>query len=430
MPHLLAYSLSRHFCDMSKRRSLGACLAAVSLLVLLSGCNPSKGSKVLGEAYVAPATLNLRSELAYESRTAAVLKHGDHLKIVGVRRRFYRVQTDDGVAGWVNSTQLISKEDMGSLKESMERYKQLPSQGKATAYDALNVHVDPSRQSLAFYQIPEGGSADVIGHQIAPRVTGAPSVGFVLKQPARTAPAKEKKPGKTVSLRPPKPPAPQPPANWVELSRERVPPKDSDPKKENEPKPELPPVPMEDWFLVRTKDQKIGWVLARMLLMSIPDEVAQYAEGARITSYFDLGAVQDEDLVKHHWLWTTASKTLPYDFDGMRVFIWNRRRHRYETAYRERNMVGVYPVSVNKAEPGSTNRTFSLVVKDANGTLWKKVYAFDGMRAWSTGTQPYEPGKGSPEEQVDQDGLPTSSRPSWWQRRWQSVKRLFGGKSK
>lgn len=427
MPHLLAYSLSHHFCDRWKRRCRCVCLFSVFLFALLSGCKSPNGPQVLGEAYVAPAILNLRSELAYESRTVAVLKHGDRLKIVGVRRRFYKVQTDNGIAGWVNSTQLISKEDIDSLKESMERYRHLPSQGKATAYDALNVHMDPSRQSLAFYQIPDGGSVDVIGHQIAPRITGAPSIGFVLKQPARTQPAKEQKKPKAVSLRPPKPPAPKPPANWVELSRERVSPKDGEPKKESEPKPELPPVPMEDWFLVRMKDQKIGWVLARMLQMSIPDEVAQYAEGGRITSYFDLGAVQDEDLVKHHWLWTTVSKTLPYDFDGIRVFIWNRRRHRYETAYRERNMVGVYPVSVDKAAAGTTNRTFALVIKDANGTLWKKVYVFDGMRAWSTGTQPYEPGRGAPEEQLD---LPISSRPSWWQRRWQSVKRLFGGKSK
>ena len=43
---------------------------------------------------------------------------------------------------------------------------------------------------------------------------------------------------------------------------------------------------MEDWNLVRTKDGKAGWVLSRMLVMAIPDEVAQYSEGARITSLF------------------------------------------------------------------------------------------------------------------------------------------------
>ena len=41
-----------------------------------------------------------------------------------------------------------------------------------------------------------------------------------------------------------------------------------------------------------------GWVLTRRLFMSIPDEVAQYAEGKRIVSYFSLGETRDGQLVK------------------------------------------------------------------------------------------------------------------------------------
>ena len=60
---------------------------------------------------------------------------------------------------------------------------------------------------------------------------------------------------------------------------------------------------------MRTADKKVGWVLARNLYMGIPDDVAQYAEGQRISSYFDLGAVEDEEKgTKHNWLWTTSSK--------------------------------------------------------------------------------------------------------------------------
>ena len=58
------------------------------------------------------------------------------------------------------------------------------------------------------------------------------------------------------------------------------------------------PIPLEDWYLVRTKDGKAGWVLSRMVSMAIPDEVAQYAEGHRITSYFSLGKVDDDGVQK------------------------------------------------------------------------------------------------------------------------------------
>ena len=65
---------------------------------------------------------------------------------------------------------------------------------------------------------------------------------------------------------------------------------------------------MDDWSLVRTQDGKVGWVLTRALSMAIPDEVAQYAEGHRITSYFALGHIEDGDSVKNNWLWTTITK--------------------------------------------------------------------------------------------------------------------------
>ena len=77
--------------------------------------------------------------------------------------------------------------------------------------------------------------------------------------------------------------------------------------------------------------------------MAIPDDVAQYAEGHRITSYFALSDVRDGDAVKHNWLWTTiASGDHPYDFDSFRVFTWSLRRHRYETAYIQRNVCLLY----------------------------------------------------------------------------------------
>ena len=113
-----------------------------------------------------------------------------------------------------------------------------------------------------------------------------------------------------------------------------------------------------------------------MVSMAIPDDVAQYAEGARITSYFSLGDVTDQEgKPKHHWLWTTLSSPLEsYQFDGFRVFIFNTRRNRYETAYRERDLMGYYPVETSTLEitegrsrlkaPG-----FSLIVVDDSGQL-------------------------------------------------------------
>ena len=117
--------------------------------------------------------------------------------------------------------------------------------------------------------------------------------------------------------------------------------------------------------------------------MAIPDEVAQYAEGKRIVSYFPLGIIEDGELKKHIWLWTTTSDSKqPWDFDSFRVFVWSLRRHRYETAYIERNLQGYSPVQLKEVEMASKSGTtkspgFSICV-EKNGQRVRREYALLG----------------------------------------------------
>lgn len=180
------------------------------------------------------------------------------------------------------------------------------------------------------------------------------------------------------------PAGPKLPSNWRELSKGALAP----PPPPVQPAAPPAPVPMDDWELIRTKDGRVGWVLSRMITMAIPDEVAQYAEGHRITSYFAMGEVHDEDKVKHNWLWTTIGKgPQAYDFDSFRFFIWSRHHHRYETAYIQRGVVGHYPIDVNTSGPMPS---FTVVLEDENGNLFKKTYAFNGSRVNLVATTPYE----------------------------------------
>ena len=115
--------------------------------------------------------------------------------------------------------------------------------------------------------------------------------------------------------------------------------------------------------------------------MNIPDEVAQYSEGHRITSYFATGDVNDNGQMRHHWLWTTiAEQRQPYEFDSFRYFIWNLRKHRYETAYVERNLKGYFPVEVHPVQVTSGQKTdtfpgFSLMVEE-DGVRYRKTYSY------------------------------------------------------
>jgi hypothetical protein len=211
---------------------------------------------------------------------------------------------------------------------------------------------------------------------------------------------------------PPPGPAPKPPENWVEMSRTEYEDEDDAPK---------PTVKSDDWSLVRKANGQSGWVLMRMLSLAIPDEVAQYAEGQRITSYFSLGEVRDEEKgeTKHHWLWTTLSKpTQHHQFDGLRVFIYNAKRHRYETAYRERELKGYYPVTTHESEVTEGRKTmkvpgFSVIVEGENRQRVKKSYAFQGYRVTRLGIVPVETPKAaqSPVDAITQMAPPAAPRP-------------------
>jgi len=67
---------------------------------------------------------------------------------------------------------------------------------------------------------------------------------------------------------------------------------------------------------------------------------------------------------------------LPYDFDQIRVFTWNVRKHRYETAYREHGLNGVLPVTVTSEsfDKEGTLPVFIVRVKDDSGNISERKY--------------------------------------------------------
>jgi hypothetical protein len=203
----------------------------------------------------------------------------------------------------------------------------------------------------------------------------------------RTPPAKRTKKPKEPEFPPLfRPPAPALPTDWQDRSvpryRELV---THSPSATGAPK-----AGGDDWFLVRLADKKVGWVLARNVFMLVPDEIAQYAEGQRITAYTALGEVKDGGQMKPNWLWTTSTGGLrPYDFDSYRVFVWSTRRHRYETAFIQRNVEGFYPVEAVDL-PNNDEKGFALVLRDKDGKLNRVTHGFSGYRVRVIGKEPYQ----------------------------------------
>jgi hypothetical protein len=67
---------------------------------------------------------------------------------------------------------------------------------------------------------------------------------------------------------------------------------------------------------------------------------------------------------------------MDFDFNQARVYTWNVKRHRYETAYREHNLNGVLPLTVTQEnfDKEGTLPVFVLRVKDENGNTTERKY--------------------------------------------------------
>jgi hypothetical protein len=115
---------------------------------------------------------------------------------------------------------------------------------------------------------------------------------------------------------------------------------------------------MEDWWLVRDSKGQTGWLYSRMIDVAEPDVLSRYSEGQRIVGAYILDHANDPDsgvldngvvvtsIPEYVTVLSPYKAGLPYDFDQVRVFIWNTRKHRYETSFRERNIVGYLPVQI------------------------------------------------------------------------------------
>jgi hypothetical protein len=344
--------------------------------ILYCGCSTKPAAAPsIGVAYAGPATLSLHADVETKAPVVAIAHHGDKLEIMARRRRlWYKVRTKTGVEGWALDRDLLDTAQMQRLEKLADEAKGLPSQGIASTFASVNVHAEPNRVATSFIQLQAKEEFETLQHRVEPRAA-LPRRELLPPAPKKEVPKKAGKQEKGSAVPPPSAPsAPEPPADWLELS-----------KSAGEPAPEAPPgkpVLNDDWTLIRTKSGQTGWVLTNAIYLEIPDEVAQYAEGHRITSYFSIGKTLDAGEQKDIWLWTTSEALgEDHDFDSYRVFTWSLRHHRYETGYIQRRERGYFPVI---AKPGE----FSVCLEKKDGTRARKLYTLNGNSVRPAGEAP------------------------------------------
>jgi hypothetical protein len=235
--------------------------------------------------------------------------------------------------GWIEQRYLVDEQTYDALQKLTQENLNDPVQSPGVLRNETNLHITPSREAEHLYQLSAGAKVSVLKRATAEKLLGATA-----------EPAKSKR------------------ASGGRASSGPL---------------------LEDWWLVRDSENRVGWVLARMVDLDVPLDIAQYAEGQRIVAFFALNQVQDagkdgtgKNVSQYLCAVTEPHDGLSYDYNQIRVFTWNVKKHRYETAYREHGLNGVLPVTVSteEFEKEGVLPIFILRVKDDSGNISERKY--------------------------------------------------------
>jgi hypothetical protein len=296
--------------------------------------------ELLGEAYVGERTATLWSSVAQVREPLDTLHYGDRVDVVGKRNDSIKVRTAIGQIGWVDARYLMDPALWQRSTKLLKEVVSMPVQANGRTKVATNLRVEPGRAAARLYQFGRGVPVEIVGRAVA---------------------------------------------DWVQGSDE----------KENAPQD----AKKEDWFLVRgiatrppgestvarasettttqPGDQSVpiaGWVIARFLELDLPDPIRDETNSANIRpiAWFELNRVSDPsgDKIQYLVAATKGPEGQACDFTTTRVYTWNVRKERYETAFIENDLCGALPVVVGKSPKGEPEFRFH----ELDGNHEERVY--------------------------------------------------------
>ena len=294
---------------------VAACLLAGSI-----GCSRLRPKPATQYVYVTAKETFLRDRVAAVSNRTATVENGERLQVLDHGRRFYKVETPKGEQGWIDEKVVATQAVFDQFEQLKQRYKDAPAVASAVVRDDVYLHAAPGRDAERFFRLAEGEKLKLVKRATLPKPL-PPGMKALTKPVGGLA-------GKRASV--------------AELEIAAAP-------------------AMEDWWLVRDAKGDTGWLYSRMMDVDAPDSIVRYSEGQRVVGAYVLTTVNDPEanredagsstgeVPEYVTVMSPYKAGLPYDFDQVRVFTWNVKKHRYETAFRERNIEGYLPVQVKMA---------------------------------------------------------------------------------
>ena len=311
-------------------------LVAIPLLVIvvIAAWIMRPKHEYIGEAYVSTKSTALLSSVAQVRQEIGELRYGEHVEMMAKRNEFVKVKTSAGLVGWVDAHQLMDPPLWQRSIVLLKKAQDLPVQARGRTKVATNLRVEPGRTEARLYQFGRGIPVEIVG-----RAT----------------------------------------ADWAQVSDEKEGSTPDDTRKE-------------DWFLVRGVATRppgettaktgapipstatvpgdgsapiAGWVVSRFVEFEEPDPIREGSGSANVRpiAWFELNRVTDDSGEKSQYLLaaTRGPEGQACDFTNLRVYTWNRKKTRYETAFIENNLCGALPIRVEKNAKGDPEFRFKLM---------------------------------------------------------------------
>jgi len=367
---------------LSRVRLLGLALP-LCLLIVATGCKHFRHEKH-DKVYVVGRKMVLHDRVAAVSSRVAEVQNGQELEVLEHSRRFYKVKTAKNEIGWIEERLVIDGNTHQAFDDLSTKYKDAPSVATATLRDDVYLHLTPGRNTDRFYLL--AGNAKVQLLKRASVVKSANSYAPPPKpKPVEPNPAaKPEDPQKQAAQNAAKPAAP------AAQTAAKAPANSAKPGEATPAVEPPPPPPLEDWWLIRDSQGRVGWLLAGRLDVDVPDEITLFGEGQKIVSAFVLNKVIDpesqspnHEVPQYLVMMASPHSGLPYDYDQVRVFTWSLKRHRYETAFRLKPIQGFLPIKIYGVQtPKGQVPGFSFVLDNAQSS-W-----LDAQTGEATAKQP------------------------------------------
>jgi hypothetical protein len=299
------------------KRKLLVAVPLLCLVALLAWYFRPK-HETLGEAFVSERSVTLWSSVAQVREPLGTLHYGDRVDVLAQRNDNTKVRTAAGT-GWVDARFLMKPALWQRSAALLEQVRSMPVQARGRTKVATNLRVEPGRNQPRLYQFGRGVAVEVVGRAVA-------DVSQASDEKETAEPQEAKK------------------EEWYLVRGLATRPPGESAGKSAEPN-----------TTTQSGDQTIpiaGWVIGRFIEYNLPEPVQEGVASAnvRAVAWFELNRVPDASGEKPQYLLagSKGSDAQPCDFTTLRVYTWDAKKTRYETAFIENDLCGDLPVRLGR----------------------------------------------------------------------------------